>query len=254
MKRKLLFISMLFVEIAVMADSSNLTVQDVERGCGHFFDNKNFYPEQYIKARYEDGTELEISAADIRNILDLNVVSFYRIPGYDTDLKKELFKETDEYKQYETKLKKIRDKMLQKSFCYTQEIRNVYDVEKGGFKYDIILSEDDYVNFPGYINHRTLCIEYATKRFPKNKMEITKWWGGTFYNYTQRVFFPVPDKRVALQIEEAKREHVKVLFIFKIDSTEVKRPGIWPKTFVLTKTESIYIINSKTGKVYYKVL
>lgn len=254
MKTKIFFFPLLFVAITAMADSSNLTVQDLKKGRGQFLDNKDFYEEQFLKAHYEDGTETEISAKEIRDILELNVVSYFNIKGYDTDLKKDLFKETDEYKQYETELKKIRDELKEYSFYYIHKIRNVYDVEKGGFRYDIILGESDYVNFSGYINHRTLCIEYATKRFPKNHIEVNKWWGGTFYNYTQRIYFPVTDKRVALQIEEAGREQVGVLFIFKIDSTKVERPGLWPQTFILTKTEGIYIVNTETGEVYCKVL
>lgn len=254
MTRKLIFIFSLFVAIAALADSSNLTAYDLIKSRGQFLDTKDFHAKQYLKKRTEAGTEIEISADKIKDIFELNVVSYFRLTGYDTDLKKELFKETDEYKKYEADLKKIRDELIKSSFYYIQEIRNVYDIEKGGFRYDVILGESDYVNFLGYINHRTLCIEYATKRFPKNSIDIQKWWGGTFYNYTQRVFFPVTDKSVALKIEEARREQVGVLFIFKIGSTKTERPGIWPQTYILTKTESIYIVNTQTGEVYCKVL
>ena len=251
MKRNLLFIPLLFVAIAAIADSTNLTFQDLTKGLGHFYDNKDYYEKQVLKGYNEDGTEIEISADDIGDILELNVVSYFKLKGYDTGLKKELFKETDEYKQYETELKMLRDEIKESSFGYIHKIRNIYDLEKGGFRYDIILSESDFVNFPGYINHRTLCIEYATNRFPKNNIEVSKWFGES---YLQRVYFPVTDKRVALQIEEANSEQVGVLFIFKIDSTKRERPGIWPQTYILTKTESIYIVNIQTGEVYCKVL
>lgn len=254
MTRKLIFIFSLFVAIAAMADSSNLTAYDLIKGRGQFLDTKDYYVKQYLKRRTEAGTEIEMSADKIKDILELNVVSYFRLTGYDSDLKKALFKETDEYKKYEAELKMIRDELKKSSFYYIHEIRNVYDIEKGGFRYDVELNESEYVDFPGYINHRTLCIEYATKRFPKNRIDTKKWWGGTFYNYTQRVFFPVTDKSVALKIEEARREQVGVLFLFKIGSTKTERPGIWPQTYILTKTESIYIINRQTGKIYCKVL
>ena len=254
MTRKFIFIFSLYVAIAALADSSNMTAYDLIKGRGHFLDNQDFHKKQYLKKRTETGTEIEMSADKIKDILELNVVSYFRLTGYDSDLKKALFKETDEYKKYESELKMIRDELKKSSFYYIHEIRNVYDIEKGGFRYDVELNEYDYVDFPGYINHRTLCIEYATKRFPKNRIDTKKWWGGTFYNYTQRVFFPVTDKSVALKIEEARREQVGVLFIFKIGSTKTERPGVWPQTYILTKTESIYIINKQTGEVYCKVL
>ena len=111
MQKKLLLLSLLFVATAAIADSSNLTVQDLKKGCGKFVDNKDYLTKQVALGRYEDGAEFEISADDIRDILELNVVSHFRLKGYDTDLKKELFKETDEYKRYETELKEIRDEM-----------------------------------------------------------------------------------------------------------------------------------------------
>ena len=174
MKQKLLSLSLLFVAIVVMADSSSLTVQDLKKGRGQFLDNKDYITNQFLLGHYDDdGTEFEISADDIRDILELNVVSYFGIKGYDTDLKKELFKETDEYKRYETELKQIRDELKKSSFIYIHKLSNVYDLKKGGFQYDITLNDSYYVNFPGYINHRTLCIEYATKRFPKNNIEIS---------------------------------------------------------------------------------
>ena len=255
--RKIYLLFMLFFAVGVMADSSNLTVQDLKNGRGQFLDNKDYVTKQFLLGHYDDdGAEFEISADDIRDILELNVVSYFRIKGYDTDLKKELFKETDEYKRYETELKQIRDELKKSSFIYIHKLSHVYDLEKGGFQYDITLNDSYYVNFPGYINHRTLCIEYATKRFPKNNIEINKLRWGSSINYMQLVYFPVPDKHVALQIENAGHDQVGVLFIFKIDSTKKERPnsGFFPQTFILTKTESIYIVNTQTGEVYCKVL
>ena len=107
MKHRLLVVLLLFVSIATMADSSILTVQDLIKDRGQFLDNRDFYKKQVLKGSSEEGTEFEISANDIRDILELNVVSYFNIKGYDTALKKELYKETEEYKQYETELKKI---------------------------------------------------------------------------------------------------------------------------------------------------
>ena len=183
------------------------------------------------------------------------MVSFFEIKGYETDLKRELFKETEEYKQYETALKEIKNTLKNQSFCYIHKLRNVYNLEKNGFPYEIQLYGVDYDNFPQYINHGTLCIEYATKRFPKNKLDVAKVaGGGRNFLYIQQTYFPVLDKHLALRIEEKAREQIGVLFIFKIDSTRTVGTGFWPKTFVLTKTEGIYIINTQTGEVYCKVL
>jgi hypothetical protein len=251
--KKFVIILLLLVNVAAMAQTSNLTVQNLKKGCVEFIDTKDYFKKQVAKGHYNDGTEIEISADDIRDVLELNVVSHFRLKGYDTDLKKELFKETDEYKRYEAELRKFRDEITKKSFCYIHKISNTYNVKEGGFTYEIFIDDEHYFNFAGYINHRTLCIEYATKRFPKNNIEIRK-WPGQSTSFSQSALFPVKDKSIALQIEEADRDQVGVLFIFKIDSTKRECPGIWPQTYILTKTESIYIINTQTGEVYCKVL
>ena len=256
MKQKLFLLLLLFASRIAVAETSALTIQDLTKGCGQFYDFKDSENKQYLRAiNAENGTEAKFGSDKIRDILELNVVSFFEINGYETELKRELYKETEEYKEYETALKEIRNTLKKQSFCYIHKLRNVYNLEKNGFPYEIQLYGADYDNFPEYINHGTLCIEYSTKRFPKNKMDIAKVaGGGRNFLYIQQTYFPVLDKRVALQIEEAGREQVGVLFIFKIDSTKVERPGIWPQTFILTKTESIYLVNTQTGEVYCKVL
>ncbi len=169
-------------------------------------------------------------------------------------MKRELFKESNEYKDYEKKLIQIRNEVKNRSFFYISKLKsNEYSLSKGGFLYEMELYEGDYVEFPGYINHGTLCIEYATSRFPKNYIEIIKLFGGTNYFYNQRIILPVKDKRVALKVEEGG-DQVRVLFKFKIDSVRRKRILFSENDYVLTKTEGIYLINIKTGEVYCKVL
>ena len=254
MKQKLL-LSLLFVAVVAVADSSNLTVQDLKNGRGQFVDTKDYFTKQFLKARYEDGTEAKIKDYEIRDIFELDVVSYFKLGGYyDTDLKRELFKETDEYKQYETELKEIREIFFKSSFYYIHKLSNNYNLENSGFLYEIELYEGCYAGFPGYINHETLCIEYATKRFAQNKIDVRKRWGGSDYFYNQRVYLPVKDKRIALRIEEAERNQVGVLFLFKLDKTKDVKMSFSTHTFILTKTEGIYIVNTQTGEVYCKVL
>lgn len=255
MKQKLFLLLLLFVSGIAVAETSTLTVQDLQKGGGQFLDTKDYFKEQFLKWHTEDGMEVELKDYEIRNILELNVVSYFKLGGYyDTDLKRELFKETDEYKQYESKLKKIRDDMKKSSFYYIHKLNNNYNLENSGFLYEIELYEGNYAGFPGYINHETLCIEYATKRFAQNKIDVRKRWGGSDYFYNQRVYLPVKDKRIALRIEEAGRNQVGVLFLFKLDKTKDVKMSFSTHTFILTKTEGIYIVNTQTGEVYCKVL
>ena len=229
------------------------TISDIVKGCGVFVDSKNYTKEQVVKAQDEGGIPHEVKSYELGAIFNLDVISHYKIKGYNTDLKRELFKETDEYKQYEKELKDYRDVVKNTTFYYIQKISGNYNTEKGGFLYEKELYEGGYVKFPGFVNCGTLCIEYATKRFPKNKLEIIKRLGGRDYFYNQRIYLPVNDKQTALKIEDAGNNR-GVLFLFKIES--IKREEILFSTqdFILTRTEGIYIVNTQTGEVYYRVL
>ena len=232
---------------------SQQTISELVKGCGTFVDAKGYIPEQIIKVHYEDGTPYEIKSYELGYIYNLDVVSHFKMKGYNTDLKRDLYKETEEYQQYKNELSKIRDTVKNTTFYYIHKFKSNYNVEKMGFLYEKELYEGGYVEFPGYINHGTLCIEYATKRFPKNKLEIIKRWGGSDYFYNQRAYLPVKDKQAALKIEDAGNNK-GVLFLFKVDSIKKEKILFSTRDFILTRTEGIYIVNTQTGEVYYRIL
>ena len=222
-------------------------------GCSVVIDNKNYNPDQVLIFELDGESDNKIPFWMVKSIYDLKVISRYHIKGYNTDLQKELFKESDEFKELEKSLKEERDLIKNTTFYYIHKLNSNYNLEKTGFAYDIELYEGSYKEFHVYINHGTLCIEYATKRFPKNKIEITKRWGGSDYFYNQRVYLPVKDKQAALRIEQAGNDK-GVLFLFKIESIVTEKTLFSYTDFALTKTESIYIINTRTGEIYCKVL
>lgn len=209
--------------------------------------------EQVIKFQADDGELKEYPLYRLKSIYDLDVISYYKIQGYNTDLQKELYKETDEYKKLFKELQGYKDVMKETTFYYTHELKGNYDLNKGAFPYDIELVEYDYTEIPGYINHGTFCFEYATKRFPNNKIEVTKKYGGTNYFYKQKIYLPVKDKQTALKIEQAG-ENKYVLFVFKIDAIKTVRPFIFEEEVALTRTLAIYIFNWETEEIYCKVL
>ena len=251
MKKLFLFVFLLVNStFSLMAQQ---TIDELVKDCISFVDTKAYLPEQVIEAPFEDGTMGQFDLYKLSAVFNLNVFSYYNLRGYDTDLKKELFKETDEFKEYEAELKDLREYMKGTNYYYIHKFRGNYNLEKGGFPYEIELYEGSYVSFPGYINHGTLCIEYATKRFPKNKIDVVKRWGGRDYFYNQKTFLPVKDKTVASKIEDAGSNKA-VLFVFKIDSLKNEKILFSTNTFVITKTVAVYIVNTQTGEVYCKVL
>ena len=134
----------------------------------------NDMDEQKIFYQDEDGEKKEYPLSRLKSIYDLDVISYYEIQGCDTDLQKEFYKETDEYKRLYKELQKVRESMKKKSFYFFHGLISDYDLSKAAFLYEIDIIEQNYTEIPGYINHGTFCFEYATKRFPNNKMEVKK--------------------------------------------------------------------------------
>lgn len=252
MKKYLLINLLVFFSVSLYAQQ---TISELTKDCGMITDAKGYVKEQMVSIPDRNGSLIEMYPFQLKWIINLDVVSYYKLGGkYNTDLKKEAFKETDEYKGLVNSLQEEKTRVKNMSFFYIQKLRNTYDLDKGGFLYSVELYEGGYYSFPGFINHGTVCIEYATKRFAKNKIEVIKRWGGSDYFYNQRVILPVKDKQIALKIEDAAYKDVAVLFKFKLDSVKEQRMPLSDKTFILTKTEGIYIVNTRTGEVFCKVL
>lgn len=231
------------------------SVSDIIKDCHLVYDTKDKFADiQEIMYRTTDGETEELPLYKLKWIYDLDVISYYRIQGYDTDLQKELYKETDEYKEYVKKLSTIRDSIKGSSFYYVHRLESNYDLNKLAFVYNIELFEGHYTEIPGYINHGRFCFEYATKRFPYNKIEISirqSYVGDKYYN--QKIYLPVKNKQTALKIEQAEKNKA-VLFVFKIDSIKTVQHMFFKEELALARTDGIYIINTETGEVYCKVL
>src|SRR5690554_4791899 len=153
----------------INSSSTQQTLYSLIQNCQEIVDVKEHYTtNQMWKAKMEDESYKNQSISFIGEILSLNVIRYYGIRGYDTDLKQHLYKETEEYKKLESELKTIKQKLLNQTFYYLVPIEKNYNVEKKAFSLSSSLIESKYPDVPGYLAFEDLCIEYATKRFPKN--------------------------------------------------------------------------------------
>lgn len=244
----------LIMMVGMSPTKAQNSLSDIVKNCLLVADSKEYYAEPKILYRIEDGEKKEVPLYRLKSIYDLDVISYYKIKGFDTNLQKELYKETDEYRELVKKLSAVRDSVKGLSYYYIHELKSNYDLNKAAFLYEIEQYEGNYTNIPGYISHGDFCFEYATKRFPNNKIYISvrqSYVGDKFYN--QRIYLPVKDKQTALKIELAGKNKA-VLFVFKINTIKMVQGIFFKKERALTRAEGIYIINSETGEVYCKIL
>lgn len=213
-----------------------------------------------------------IGDEDINNlgsIYNLDVVKHYDLKEYDTDLKKEVFKEKPEYKTKLAELKRVKSETFNNFYCLvlndgSHDNKRMltmggsggmhpveYDVSKGGF----------YINLGSYYEAFSGLPQVYRKRFELKSIPITKFKAyneyGQLYDdptfYRQMAFFPM-DKSTGLKFEE-NREDIKVIALFKIDKIDTRkvlRVSYYTNWYIASISKvRIIAYNKKTSEIYY---
>lgn len=252
--KKIAYLLFLLLPTTLIAQPQQ-TFDQITKGYNKFVDKGSYTKEQVAICIDGDGNPYELETYQIINILNTNVFGYFKLNGYKTDLQKKVFKESPEYKQYETRLHQTKDSLIKQRWYYICDLKNNYDVTRKGFLFSEELYGPNYPNLEGYLSFETLSFDYATKRFPKNKIEVSKrlWPNRVDYSIIQKVILSVPDEKVALEIEQAGKD-VGIIFLFQLDSTYDYQGLFGKKTIIKCKTESIYLVNKRSGKIFCKVL
>ena len=143
--KKLFLICMVMFVFGLQSIKAQNSFEDIVKGCQLVVDTKDFNPKQVIRYKMENEEMKELTFWNLQMIYDLDVISYFRLQGYDTDLQKELYKETDEYKEYLKKLTFIKDSIKNTKYYYIQKLESNYDLSKSAFAYGVELYEGSYV-------------------------------------------------------------------------------------------------------------
>lgn len=195
---------------------------------------------------------------NFRSILKLDVFEYYDLKKqYDTDLKKKVFKESDEYK---TKLSELENKLAElKSTSYYLDFEPTYYERNNLIKYDLasrtfsLTNEiylDDFYNKPNYVQFDNIVFECPTgitidrKQFQSGGVDFIR----------QYIKFKILDESLALKIEE-NRSDIRLLFLFKFtQATPYEGLDFFGKKttlYALSNTlEKVIVYNSITGEIY----
>lgn len=226
---------------------------DIISECHEVIDTKDYTKHQIFRCYIGDDKYEDFKVDYFANILNMDVFRVFGLTGYNTDLKKKMFKESDEYKKYYSALQENKKEITDAKFYYLSKFSGNYDLEKKGFPFTFDDYEDQLPNLPNYFVIHDLCFDYATTRFPKHKIEKRRYFGGTDYFVQQKIYLNVPNEKEALKIENAGANKA-LMIIFKLDSAFPFSAGFYDNTFLKVKIQSLYIVNTKTEEVLYKVL
>ena len=201
----------------------------------------------------KDGEIQNVNISCIEEVLNIDVINFWNIEGCQTQLKRKIYKESVEYKQRYQQLKKYRNDLLSWQFYYLIKLDGDYDITHKGFPVILDAYEGSVPNIPNYLTKNSLCFDYASSRFPKHKISRSRYFGGSDYFVTQKIYLSVPNEKDALKIENTRSK--ALLIIFKLDSAFRANPsGLWNRTYLKTKIQSLYIVDTQTEEILAKVL
>jgi hypothetical protein len=222
--------------------------------------DKDGITEYGIKFRHEKRDEDSESFIDwFANLLDKNFWYIYQSfkNTYDTELKRKVFANTEEYISLNNDLTSFSDRAKTNTYYYLHDGISSYDLKSKSF-YCYLVRIKPYE--PEYLYFHGLCLSYPSKYTT---------YGSTDYYLYQREFqkfqLPVLDENIALEIENNIKD-CAVLFIFNIEKTKhiTREQGRtigdllgngfdradW---YILGKTKSVYIVNIENGRVYLQV-
>lgn len=193
-------------------------------------------------------------------IYDLNVFAFKNIRGYDTDLKKEVFKETSEYKAYLSELNQLKNILNQTTYYFEAKglFSSVnYDVKKRGF--DIKINENwGTTGTYGAIPPKSISVDFNNsfiklKSLPSREVPDNFFGGG----FTNEMIFIQVDSEIGLEIE-SNRKDVSIYYLFIPSGKENVKFKYYSNNWwditnnVITSSKvRLVVANKKSGKIYY---
>ncbi len=211
----------------------------------------------------DKATKIEASQElnNLYNLVDLDVIQYFNIRGYETELQVAVFKKTEEYKQKLEEVKAEKRKMLKNNYCivYKGSVTD-YDMKKKGIFMEL---------------GSNYCMEDADIRTPKSVKKgdgailfralPTEWRKDAYIDGIENeyLFFPVGEV-TGLEVESA-RENLQAYFFFAIDGQLTTKVRFYDASLYNPNARGWYkadrrdlkadkvrvvLANQKTGKIF----
>lgn len=192
---------------------------------------------------------------EISSIVAPNVYWYYDLKEYDSDLKKKVYSQTDDYKNKLDKLNLIKKDLLNTVYYLDFQIA---DYERPYFKYDLntksftftistylnAFYNDNFLQFDQICFSKPEGISVRNKKFHSGSVDVVK----------QIIDVKIQDDKSALKIEEAG-ENVRFLFLFKFASgqeffNDLLGTGYGYREYhLLTNLSKVIVYNFYTGEI-----
>jgi len=238
-------------------NTCNLTIDEIFENFTLFYDNTKVtqFGDYEDYCRYVDKRtlyDLTCPFAKLVAALNLDVITYYKLADkYNSELKKKVFFESDEYKSYLTDLTKIKNDYLSKNYYFIGlngahyefyglnamggDASNKYDIKKGGFVLNTELEE---------VKNMTLNLIYnfSFKQVP--------FYPDTKTSLQNDIFIKV-DTKTGLEIEEDMK-NVSTLWCYKISDKVVTYSKYGSDHYTVpVSVARLIVYNRISHKIYY---
>lgn len=190
----------------------------------------------------------------IKAILKGDVFVYYDLQEqYDSDLKKDTFKESDDYKVKFADLEKKKAVLKETTYYLDLELPHSeqnYDHHSKSFTFN-----NEIVSWISYKKRRYMQIDQLVFKIPKGiKVKRSKYTTEGYIIINQLINFKLDSDSVLFKIKENRRNS-RILFVFKFTDPETfKGFDIHTRETTLykitKKLEKVIIYNEKTGEIY----
>ena len=192
---------------------------------------------------------------NLLSILNLDVISYFDLSEqYNTALQKEVFKKTNDYKEKEQELKKIKQDLLAKQhyidfeMTYYEQHNLEYNTTTRSIDFDVDITLAQFYN-QNYIQLGSIVFTKPQDVIIKNR----QFEAGGLDQVRQTIGLVVSDMDKALRIEN-NREHLRVLFLFHFIGVKPFKNNVigfqFLDYFMMTKLDKIVLYNIGDGEIY----
>lgn len=196
---------------------------------------------------------------ELKSILNLDVFEYFDLKTqYDTDLKKKVYKSSEDYQTKYSKLKELKSKII--ATTYFLDYEPTYYERNNLINYDLKTKTFTTTNEIYYrLNYNKLGyvqFDHITFKCPIGitiKKKNANYGGVDFI--IEKISFKIEDENLALKIEE-NRSNLRFLFVFNFTETKKFQDNVLGLTtranyHLITNIKKVIIYNSKTDEIYF---
>ena len=248
------YLLLFLASIGLNTIQAQTSIEEIEKDCSISFsiENKEF---SFFDT---NRNEKKLSTGHMRALLSNDVICYCDLEDkYDTDLKKSVFKKSDEYKKYLSQMSAEQNAVKQQNsyVLYNLKRKATYDMNTKSFNFRIDFDNNDICSAQGFYSFGGgLALSFPASNMSYKKVRTNENNYG-YWNYNI-LKTPTISEETALKIEE-NISSVSILVVYKIESSKNEKipvlglPGYtMTMPVILGKAIKTYIVNRDSGEVY----